>query len=233
MPIARQEQLQPIVQRLPPYLLPVAKLGSHAVGSRHMIAIMHDKIVSLFASAPVRQWKAGQTLFRVGDRPIVLHLVVSGPVALARMLADGTELTLHSAVSGNVLAEASASAQTYHCDARAMVASQTRAVDLAAFRAAVDRQPGIAAAWAADLARAVRQARFRIEVRSLRRVRARLDAWRSEGHTWPLSGPLQDIAAEIGVMREAFYSAFARRSRDQSAMSTTNTVSLRSSEVVL
>ena len=84
----------------------------------------------------------------MGDRPIVLHLVVSGRVALARMLADGTELTMQSAVSGNVLAEASAYAQTYHCDARAMVPSETRTVDLAEFRAAVDQQPGIAQAWA-------------------------------------------------------------------------------------
>lgn len=124
---------------------------------------------------------------------------------------------MQSAVSGNVLAEASAYAQTYHCDARAMVASQTGAVDLQEFRAAVDRQPGLAAAWAADLGRAVQQARFRIEVRSLRTVRARLDAWLSEGHAWPPSGPLQDIAGDIGVTREALYRKLARRRRDKSA----------------
>ena len=182
-----------------------------------MIAIMDSAIANLFHAAPLPQWEQGQKLFRVGDRPIVLHLVASGRVALARMLADGTELTLQSAAAGNVRAEASAYAQTYHCDARAMVASQTRAVDLEEFRAAVDRQPGLAAAWAADLARAVRQARFRIEVRSLRTVRARLDAWLSEGHAWPPSGPLQDISGDIGVTREALYRKLARRRRDKSA----------------
>lgn len=183
-----------------------------------MIAIMQSEIASLFRSAPVRHWGAGQPLFRVGDRPMVLHLVVSGRVALARVLTDGTELTLQSAVSGNVLAEASAYAPTYHCDARAMVASATRAVDPATLRAAVDRQPGIAAAWAADLARAVQQ-RFRIAVRSLRTVRARLEVWLYEGHAWPPSGPLQDIAGEIGVTREALYRELARRRRDQSVVS--------------
>ena len=197
-----------------------------------MIEIMHSEITSLFDSVPVRHWEAGQTLFRVGDRPKLLHFVVSGRVALARMLEDGTELTLHSATSGDVLAEASAYTQTYHCYARAIVASQTRAVDLTEFRAAVDRQPGIAAAWAADLARAVQQARFRIEVRSLRTVRARLDAWLSEGHAWPPSSPLQDIAGEIGVTREALYRELARRRRDKSTTRSTMTASLRTSVVV-
>lgn len=182
-----------------------------------MIAIMDSAIANLFHAAPLRQWEQGQTLFRVGDRPIVLHLVASGRVALARMLADGTELTLQSAAAGNVLAEASACAQTYHSDARAMVASQTGAVDLQEFRAAVDRQAGLAAAWPADLGRAVQQARFRIEVRSLRTVRARLDAWLSEGRVWPLSGQMQDIAGDIGVAREALYRELARRRRDKSA----------------
>ena len=197
-----------------------------------MIEIMHSAIASLFDSVPVRHWEAGQTLFRVGDRPKLLHFVVSGRVALARMLEDGTELTLHSATSGDVLAEASAYTQTYHCYARAIVASQTRAVDLTEFRAAVDRQPRIAAAWAADLARAVQQARFRIEVRSLRTVRARLDAWLSEGHAWPPSSPLQDIAGEIGVTREALYRELARRRRDKSTTRSTITASLRTSVVV-
>lgn len=198
-----------------------------------MIEIMHSEITSLFDSVPVRHWAVGQTLFRVGDRPKLLHFVVSGRVALARILEDGTELTLHIATSGDVLAEASAYTQTYHCYARAIVASQTRAVDLTEFRAAVDRQPGIAAAWAADLARAVQQARFRIEVRSLRTVRARLDAWLSEGHAWPPSSPLQDIAGEIGVTREALYRELARRRRDKSTTRSTMTASLRTSVVVM
>ncbi len=197
-----------------------------------MIAIMQSEIASLFGSAPVRQWAAGQTLFRVGDRPTFLHLVVSGRVALARVLTDGTELRLQTALAGNVLAEASAYAPTYHCDAHAMVASRTRAIGLADFRAAVDRQPGIATAWAEGLAHAVQQARFRIEVRSLRTVRARLDAWLSEGHAWPPSGPLQDIAGEIGVTREALYREVARRRRDQSEVRVPKTASLQTSVVV-
>ena len=193
---------------------------------------MHSEITSLFDSVPVRHWGASQTLFRVGDRPKLLHFVVSGRVAPARMLEDGTELTLHGPTSGDVLAEASAYSQTYHCDARAIVASQTRAVDLAEFRAAVDRQLGLAAAWAADLARTVQQARFRIEIRSLRTRRARLDAWLSEGHARPPSGKLQDIAAEIGVTREALYREFARRRRDKPTTRSTMIASLRTSLVV-
>lgn len=181
-----------------------------------MIAIMRNGIDQLFQSAPLRQWAAGQTLFRAGEPPVVLHMVASGRVALARTLEDGTELVLHNAAPADIVAEASAYAQRYHCDARAVIPSTTRALDLSAFRAAVDGTPELAAAWAADLARRVQQARFRIEVRSLRTVRARLDAWFSEGNSWPPLGPLQDIAAEIGVTREALYRELARRRRDHS-----------------
>lgn len=178
-----------------------------------MIAVMQNAIVRLFDAAPVRHRSAGQTLFRAGDAPVVLHIVTSGRIALLRTLADGTELTLHSAGQGDVLAEASAYAMQYHCDARASVVSTTRAMERSAFRAAVDRTPDLAAAWAADLAGRVQQARFRVEVRTLRTVRARLDAWLAEGNALPPPGPMQDLAAEIGVTREALYRELSRRRR--------------------
>ena len=73
-----------------------------------MIAIMHSAITRLFEVAPLKYWEAGQTLFHVADLPAVLHLVASRRVALARTLEDGTELVLHNAAPGNVVAEASA-----------------------------------------------------------------------------------------------------------------------------
>ena len=178
-----------------------------------MIAVMQKALVRLFDKAPVRRWTAGQALFRTGDAPTMPHLVTSGRVALVRTPADGTELPLHTAQQGDIVAEASAYAVRYICDARAAVASPTRALDRSVFRAAVEHRPGLAAAWAADLAGQVQQARFRIEVRTLRTVRTRLDAWLAEGQTWPPHGPLQDIAAEIGVTREALYRELSRRRR--------------------
>ena len=107
-----------------------------------------------------------------------------------------------------------------------MVPSVPRTLDLADFRSAMHCKPALAPAWAADLDRRVKQARFCIEVHSLRKVRVWLDAW-------PPAGPLQVLAAEIGMTREALYRKFARRRRDQSAVSVTKTASLRTSVVFL
>ena len=177
----------------------------------HMIEIMQDVILRLFNTATLRHWREGQTLFHVGDHPTIIHLVVSGRVVLSRTLADGTEMVLQSASPGAILAEASAYSSGYHCAARAAQSSTTRAMDIKAFRIAVDRQPLVAAAWAASLASSIQTTRFRVEVRSLRTVRARLDAWLSDGNSLPSLGHVQDLAAEIGVSREALYRELARR----------------------
>ena len=74
---------------------------------------------------------------------------------------------------------------------------------------AADRD--LAEAWCATLARGVQAARVKAEIRSLPRVADRLDAWLLEGNTLPQKGRWQDVAAELGVTREALYRELARR----------------------
>ena len=86
-----------------------------------------------------RRLKAGQTLFRLGDRTAGLYEIVRGKVRLARVDASGREAILHVASAGDTIAEASLFSPTYHCDAiatgDALVRLYPKAAVLAAFAA--------------------------------------------------------------------------------------------------
>lgn len=82
---------------------------------------------------------------------------------------------------------------------------------LAAFRSALAAESRLADAWAAHLTRAVQAARLCAEIRTLRTVAARLNAWLEAGRTMPTRGALQDLASELGIDREALYRELARR----------------------
>ncbi|WP_284165867.1 hypothetical protein [Frigidibacter sp. SD6-1] len=57
----------------------------------------------------------------------------------------------------------------------------------------------------------MQSARFRSGLLALRCVTERLDAWLAEGHDLPPHGQLQDLAADLGVTREALYRELSRR----------------------
>lgn len=68
--------------------------------------------------------------------------------------------------------------------------------------------------WARHLASVVPGPRIRAEIRSLPRVSDRLDAWFAKGHLLPGKVRRQEVAAELGVTREALYRELARRRRE-------------------
>ena len=70
--------------------------------------------------------------------------------------------------------------------------------------------PKLAEAWAMNLANSMQAARFRAEIRTLRTVAERLDAWLGAGLEIPEKGQWQVLAAELGVTREALYRELAR-----------------------
>lgn len=84
-------------------------------------------------------------------------------------------------------------------------------IPLPRFRERLARDPAAAELWAAHLAHAVQGARLRAELRSLRKVGERLDAWLGEGRALPEKGGWQGLAAELGVTPEALYRELARR----------------------
>jgi CRP/FNR family transcriptional regulator, dissimilatory nitrate respiration regulator len=176
-----------------------------------MIAIMSRSLELLFAGVATRDFAAGEPVFHAGDKVVSMFLVRRGCADLIRHTGHGLRMVLHRAGPGSVLAEASAWSDVYHCDAVAAGPCQMGVLSRAAFRKRLSREPAVAEIWARSLARAVQSARLQAEIRSLPKVADRLDAWLGEGNQLPEKGRWQEVAAELGVTREALYREMSRR----------------------
>lgn len=176
-----------------------------------MINIMSSLIPSLFLQASDRQYDPGQSVFRTGDPVTHMFFVRQGNAALVRMLPSGDQAHLQHATDTEVLAEASAYAEAYHCDCLALKRSTIAALPRAKFREALRSNVDLAEEWATHLARAVQATRMRSEIRALRTVADRLDTWLAECGPLPEKGQWQFVAHELSVSPEALYRELARR----------------------
>jgi CRP-like cAMP-binding protein len=176
-----------------------------------MTTIMSGLFDPLFADATVRDFASGDSLFRAGDLVVSMILLRDGRADLVRHTGHGLRMILHRANAGQILGEASAWSDIYHCDAVASSPCVAAFLPRQVFRKRLQAEPGFADRWAQNLAQTVQAARVRVEIRSLSKVSERLDAWLSEGHALPERGHWQDVAAELGVTREALYRELARR----------------------
>ncbi|MAS05202.1 MAG: cAMP-binding protein [Ahrensia sp.] len=182
-----------------------------------MIAIMSSPLNALFSGSVSRTLSAAESLFLTGDAVAVMYRVRAGRIALNRTTPQGTVLLLQTAGEGDVLAEASAYSDRYHCDAAALEPCTVEAVSKADFARALASDRGLAEAWERRLAHAVQEARMKSEIRTLRTVAERLDAWLSaKDGGLPPKGQWQELASELGVSREALYRELARRNRRSS-----------------
>lgn len=178
-----------------------------------MIPIMSGVIETLFMDASCKrfEYRAGETVFRLGAPVRFIHWVQVGAVHLVRHQADGLPLILQRATASDVVAEASAYSETYHCDACAVVETRTCAIPKTVFleRLAANRE--LAWAWGRRLSHEVQRARLQVEILSMRTVAARLDAWVEFHGSVPPRGRWTALAAEIGVSPEALYREMAKR----------------------
>lgn len=153
----------------------------------------------------------GELLFQQGDHAAAIYRVESGRLRLIRRTVDDHLVILHTARRGEFFAEASLFADTYHCDAVAATSSQVpKAEVIKVLRA----DPAFAEAFIARLAHQIQELRARMELRNIRSARERVLQYlrlHSGGYqrSVPVEGELQDIAAELGMSREAFYRALA------------------------
>ena len=177
----------------------------------HMIAIMYMSVSSLFLPAPDRQVEAGETIFRTGDPVKDVFFVRQGDVALVRRLPSGDQAYLQRAKDNEILAEASAYAAEYHCDCVVLKRSKLAVLPRSQFRAELRSNVDLAEAWATHLSRTVQRTRMRAEIRCLKTVADRLDAWLAEYGPLPAKGEWQSVAHELSVSREALYRELARR----------------------
>ena len=170
------------------------------------------------AAAVDRKLKAGEALFRLGDKTAGLCEVISGRVRLARVDRSGHEIVLHVAGPGETIAEASLFSPQYHCDAIANAKATVRIYPRREVLAAFEKDPKAARAFSAMLARQVMNLRTRIEQRNIRSARERVRHYLAlnagpDGRTVELRGTLKDIAAELGLTHEALYRTLAALER--------------------
>lgn len=166
---------------------------------------------AVLSQARERKLKAGEALFRLGDKSTGLIEVVAGRVRLARVDRAGREIVLYVAAPGDTIAEASLFSPRYHCDAVASTDATVRVYPKPALLAAFADDPKAAQAFAAMLARQVMTLRTRLEQRNIRSARERVRHFLAlhvgdDGRTVDLGGAtLKEIAAELGLSHEAFY----------------------------
>jgi CRP/FNR family transcriptional regulator, dissimilatory nitrate respiration regulator len=175
------------------------------------------------------------TIFRQGDPATAIFLIETGRVRLARVLADGTPLTLYVARTGESFAEASLSAAHYHCDAIAETDATVLALPKADLLSALAADPVECLAMTLALAAQVRDLRAKLELRNIRSAKERVLAWlRLHASGNPPSVSMQrswsQIADELGLTREVVYRTLATLERRKRISRGPNFVSLTTVE---
>ncbi len=167
---------------------------------------------SLEAASVVRVLGSGELLFRQDDPATAIYKVESGRLRLIRSTVDDHLVILHTARRGEFFAEASLFADTYHCDAVAAMPSSVRIYPKQMVMDAMRTDPALAEAFMERLARQLQELRARMELRNIRSARDRVLQYlrlKAHGRSIAVEGQLQDIAAEIGLTREALYRTLA------------------------
>lgn len=176
-----------------------------------MIMCMGAFTQMLSTYGEARRLDAGSYLFHAGDLVDHIHLIATGGVSLERLQTSGTVTCFQRAGPGAILAEASLYSERYHCDARVTAGCQVYRMAKRDVLARIDADPTLARDWAAYLARAVQHARLTAEIRGLKTVGARLDAWLDAFGPLPAKGEWMQLAHELAVSREALYRELAAR----------------------
>jgi CRP/FNR family transcriptional regulator, dissimilatory nitrate respiration regulator len=187
-----------------------------------MIRIMFDvdsAFLDAFAPKDIRDQilAPGEVLFRQDDKPGGLFMITEGRIDLVRHTAAGAMVRIHSARAPATFAEASLFSDKYHCDAVARTHSTVRCFSKRAVFSELERRPELARAFSAYLARALREARRLIELRSVNplseRLYLRLQEHAGDDGRLPASITIKAIAEEIGATPEASYRALAELER--------------------
>lgn len=189
---------------------------------------------TLEAGSVVRVLAPGELLFRQGGPAAAIYMVESGRLRLMRRTSDDHLVILHTARRGEFFAEASLFAKAYHCDAVAAARSSIRVYPKEIVLEALRTDPALAQVFMARLARQLQEVRARLELRNIRSARERVlqylrlhadvDRRRIE-----IEGQLQDIAAEIGLTREAVYRTLAALEAEGQLTRTETTILLKKS----
>jgi CRP-like cAMP-binding protein len=165
-----------------------------------------------------RSLARNEVLFRQGDKVTAIYFVEAGRLRLDRRTIDGRSLVLGTTPAGEFFVEAALFSDMFHCDAVATEPSRVRVYPKAAVLDALRNDPSSALSFLKLMARQVIGLRQRLEVMKVRSARERVMLYLDlnagpDGRTVELRGPLQDIAGELGLTREALYRTLASLER--------------------
>jgi CRP/FNR family transcriptional regulator, dissimilatory nitrate respiration regulator len=197
-----------------------------------MIWIMAMDFLAILDGLPGKSVKlrSGEVLFRRGDNVRWFYRVNAGHVRLSRILPRGTEIVLARCGAGGILAEASAFAARYHCDAIAETNGDVLRYPMRDISALMKSHPDAAMAYGAHLASQLMDLRAVMEIRGIRRADDRLLAWlglRHAADAFDGRGVWPSVAKQIGLTSESLYRALARLERAGKIKRRQGTVSRR------
>jgi CRP/FNR family transcriptional regulator, dissimilatory nitrate respiration regulator len=166
-----------------------------------------------------RSLARNEVLFRQGDKVAAIYFVEAGRLRLERRTFDGRLLILGITSAGQFFVEAALFADIFHCDAVATEPSQVRVYPKQAVLKALRTDPEDAMSFLALMAHQVIELRQRLELMKVRSAKERVMLYldfNAEPHRRAvnLRSPLQDIASELGLTREAFYRTLAGLERE-------------------
>lgn len=181
-----------------------------------MNAISADWLGDAFADAgQVVSLDAGERLFRLGDVPAALYLVLEGEARARRFSPDGAEILMQRSRAGELFAEAGLVAPRYSCEGFCSLASRVMRIPLAEVRSRIGGDGDFALRFAQFQALAMRRQCARYERLRLKRATDRVlhylncELTGPAGATLALDIPLAEWADDLGLEPETLYRALA------------------------
>ena len=160
-----------------------------------------------------RSLARNELLFRQGDKVTAIYFIEEGRLRLERRTFDGRLLILGTTPANEFFVEAALFSEVFHCDAVATEPSRVRIYPKTAVLDALRSDPASAMSFLKLVAHQIIDLRQRLELMKVRSAKERvmlyLDFHAGVGGTVSLPGPLQDVASELGLTREALYRTLA------------------------
>jgi CRP-like cAMP-binding protein len=158
---------------------------------------------------------AGEFLFRLGELPHDIFLVVAGEARARRYGADGAEIVMQRARAGEFLAEAGMVAPRYSCEGFCPIDSNIRRIPLATLNRLIRANSDFALRFSQFLALSMRRQCARYERLRLKRAGDRVlhylncELVGAAGAALELDIPLADWADDLGLEPATLYRTLA------------------------
>jgi len=160
-------------------------------------------------------YRTGDFIFRLGDAPRYLYLVVSGEARAQRYSPDGAEIVMQRARTGELFAEAGMVAPRYSCEGYCTQPARILLIPFDKLRARIQSDGEFALRFSQFLTLSLRRQCARYERLRLKRASDRVLHYLNceltglAGADLELDIPLADWADDLGLEPETLYRTLA------------------------